>query len=381
VPALAFALFASCASSRFNAPKEFRLGWEDRPYYRDRPAGGGNPLMWLLTGSVPLFTAFGIRVRAHASLLVIGVLVLLLGWGPGSTFEHRITSITMLFGIVLLHEFGHCFAARWTGGTAEEILMTPLGGLAMAYARRRPWPTFVTVAGGPLVNVIICLICGAGLFFTIGWWPLGPFQFTGAYREVSSSFASISLYLFWIYSISYFLLLFNLLPVFPLDGGQLLQSMLWPKFGYYKSMLWSVNIGIGGSVLMMMVGLATFGTVGGGMLLIFIGISCLMNCLQMRRMLIAEGPWGFSDEDSYDFGGSVITANPKTSTRKANKAAKRRQRLEDEARAEQEQIDGILAKVSATGMQSLTWLEKRALKKATQRQRERDAELSKLRRG
>jgi len=45
------------------------MGWEDRPYYRDRPSSGGNPLMWLLTGSVPLFTAFRIHVRAHASLV------------------------------------------------------------------------------------------------------------------------------------------------------------------------------------------------------------------------------------------------------------------------------------------------------------------------
>ncbi len=357
------------------------MGWEDRPYYRDQRPGSSNPLMWLLTGSVPLFTAFGIRVRAHASLIVIGVLVLLLGWGPGATVSHRVQFVTILFGIVLLHEFGHCFAARWTGGTADEILMTPLGGLAMAYARRRPWPTFVTVAGGPLVNVAICLICGAGLYFTIDFWPLGPFQFGRAFREVNPTFLSIVPYLFWIYSISYFLLLFNLLPVFPLDGGQLLQAILWPKLGYYKSMLLAVNIGLGGSVLMIMVGLATLGTIGGGLLLTFIGISCLLNCLQMRRMLIAEGPWGFSDEDAYDFGGSLLTQNPKTSSWRGRRAARRRQKLEHEARSEQERIDQILAKVSASGMQSLTWLEKRALKKATLRQRQRDAELSRLRRG
>ena len=57
------------------------MAWQDRHYYRDRGSGTGNPLMWLLTGSVPLFTIFGIRVRAHASLIILIVLILLLGWG------------------------------------------------------------------------------------------------------------------------------------------------------------------------------------------------------------------------------------------------------------------------------------------------------------
>ena len=47
------------------------MGWEDRPYYRDRSGDTGNPLMWLLTGSVHLFTFAGIRVRCHASLLLL----------------------------------------------------------------------------------------------------------------------------------------------------------------------------------------------------------------------------------------------------------------------------------------------------------------------
>ena len=76
--------------------------------------------------------------------------------------------MTILFGIVLLHEFGHCFAARWTGGDAQEIMMTPLGGLAMTMSRNHWWSRFVTVAGGPLVNVGLCLICGVGIFVLSG---------------------------------------------------------------------------------------------------------------------------------------------------------------------------------------------------------------------
>jgi len=77
------------------------MGWEDRPYYRDRPSGG-NPLAWLWSGSVQLFTLFGIRVRAHASLIVLIALVLLFGLGPGSSVAVRVQSMSILFIVILL---------------------------------------------------------------------------------------------------------------------------------------------------------------------------------------------------------------------------------------------------------------------------------------
>jgi Zn-dependent protease len=366
------------------------MGWEDRPYYRDRPSGG-NPLAWLWSGSVQLFTIFGIRVRAHASLIVVIVLVLLFGLGPGSGVAERVQSMSILFLVILLHEFGHCFAARWTGGQADEILLTPLGGLAMTMARRRPWPTGVTVAAGPLVNVIICLICGLGLYLTIGYWPLGPWQFVRAIRHVDFEWASVVPYLFLTYAISYGLLLFNLLPVFPLDGGQLLQAILWKPLGYYRSMSITVNVGLVGSILMAMVGIASIGSAFGGFLLLIIAINCFMNCLQWRQLLRAEGPWAFQEEDSIDYSASIYGGGSSTSTRAKRpsrfarwQAARAKRRAEADAAAEaseQVQIDRILAKVSAHGMHSLTSAEKRALQKATERQRQRELETGRARRG
>lgn len=376
------------------------MGWEDRPYYRDRSGAAGNPLNWVLYGSVPLFTAFGVRVRAHASLVIVCGLILLLGLGFGDSVATRVQIVTALFAIVLLHEFGHCFAARSVGGTAEEIVMTPLGGLAMAMAPRRPWPTFVTVAGGPLVNVVICLLCGLALFLIMGVWPLGPFQF-GSLAERAlrhNSLLAYVPYLFWIYGISYALLIFNLLPVFPLDGGQLLQSILWKPLGYYRSMIITLNVGLVGSVLMFMVGVASFGSLMGGLLLIFIAVSCFINCLRLRQMMKAEGPWAFTDEDGgMDFsaslgsgasGGYGAAYGEPTKTRKRPKTggwlakfrAKQAVRAAEDEAAEQEQIDRILAKVSAQGMQSLTWLEKRTLRKATEAQRQRDLQTPRRRR-
>jgi Zn-dependent protease len=367
------------------------MGWEDRPYYRDRPSTGGNPFAWLLYGSVHLFTAFGIRVRAQAMLLLLIALVLLFGLGQGSNVQARVQSMSVLFVVILLHEFGHCFAARRVGGQADEIVMTPLGGLAMAMAPRRPWPTFVTVAGGPAVNVAICLVCGAGLYGTAGIWPLGPWQFGELFNPRPGWFDVVS-YLFFFYAVSYTLLLFNLIPVFPLDGGQLMQSLLWMRFGYYRSMLWTMNVGLVGSVLMAMIGIATFGTAFGGVLLILIALSCFMTCLQTRQMLRAEGPWAFQEEDNtVDYSASIYGGGSGSSTRTRRQsrfskwqAARAKRRAESEAVAEaseQVQIDQILAKVSAHGMHSLTSAEKRALQKATERQRQRDLQTSRARHG
>ena len=336
-------------------------------------------MMWLLVGSVPLFTAFRIRVRAHAMLILAIVFILLFGWGFG-TWQDRLISAGALFTIVLLHEFGHCFAARWVGGDAEEIIMHPLGGLAMANAPRRPWPTFVTVAGGPAVNVIICAITGSILWVAFGlipWNPASVDSLERLYRagfETYRSFHTWGVWVMWIHFTSWLLLVFNMLPIFPLDGGQMLQSILWPKFGYYKSMLFAATTGIVGGIILAAVGLATM-----SLFLALIGIMGVMNCINLRRMLLAEGPWGFQEEDSdysASLGANVYTEPAKTKTRHLSKRViKRAKQREEQERLEQEKVDQILAKVSAQGMHSLSWWEKRALKRATEKQRKREVAL------
>jgi Zn-dependent protease len=352
------------------------MAWQDRHYYRERGSGAGNPLMWLLTGSVPLFTIFGIRVRAHASLVVLIALVLLFGLGQGTGVQDRVTSMTILFGIILLHEFGHCFAARWTGGSAEEIMMTPLGGLAMTMARRRAWPTFATVAGGPLVNVAICVVAALALLLLGVRVPLNPWGFWSGRPD--AEWLNVAFHIYWVYFLSYILLLFNMLPIFPLDGGQLLQAILWPKMGYYRSMMLALNIGLVGSVMMCAFGLATLSN--GGLLIALIAIFCFLNSYQFRALMKAEGPWGFSEEDSMDYTSSLYATADAQPSRSSRRAEKRAARLAQEEKTERARIDRILEKVSQHGMQSLSWWEKRTLRKATEHQRQRDMAMGRTRR-
>lgn len=333
--------------------------------------------MWLLYGSVPLFTAFRIRVRAHAMLIIAIVFLLLFGVGFGRPID-RLIAAAALFGIVLLHEFGHCFAARSVGGDADEIIMHPLGGLAMASSPRRPWPTFVTVAGGPAVNIVICAVAATVLWLVFGvhaWNLLSQQSLGDAWlKGARSRNWEWGAWLFWIHLTSWALFVFNMMPIYPFDGGQMLQTILWPKFGYYKSMLFAATTGIVGGIVLAAVGLATL-----SIFLALIGIMGVMNCVNLRRMLLAEGPWGFQDEDSdysASLGANVYTEPARTKTKHLSKRViKRAKQREENERLEQEKVDQILAKVSAQGMHSLSWWEKRALKRATEKQRKREVAL------
>jgi Zn-dependent protease len=351
------------------------MGWQDRPYYRDQGPSSGNPLMWLLSGSVPLFTVFGIHVRMHVSLLLLIAIGLLIGLlnGPAILLI-SVIGYTILFIVVLLHEFGHCFAARWMGGDAREILMWPLGGLAMADAPNRPWPQLVTTAGGPMVNVLICAITRVTAFLMFHYtnMPWNPLV-----QKFPATAIGLYVLLWWVYTISLGLLFFNLLPIFPMDGGRLLQELLWFKLGYYRATLIACVVGMVGAVLMVLYGIVSIGS-WYGLFIAFLGVSCFMYCYQTRAAMKAEGPWAFEEENA-DYSAAMWHPDddePRPKRKRLSRRAVRKLRRQAQAEeAEQARIDAILAKVSAHGMHSLSWRERRALRKATERRR-REMELT-----
>jgi len=346
------------------------MAWQDRSYYRDDRPGSRNPLLWLLSGSIPLFTVFGIRVRMHVTLLLLGVWCFLDAVLPkGIGWQNAAMIYGTIFTIVLLHEFGHCFAARRVGGDANQIILWPLGGLALADAPHRAWPQLVTTVGGPLVNVIICIITGVALLV------LASFEHQAIqWNPVSSSYIpphGIAAFIIWyVFIVSWGLLLFNLLPIFPLDGGRMLQELLWFKLGYYRATIIACNVGMVGAGLMAVSGLYKIGS-WYGLVLVFLGVSCFLTCYQTRAMLKAEGPWGFQ-EDSTDYSAAMWQPeSPAPRRRKLSRRAVRKlRRLAQAEESEQRRIDDILKKVSAQGMASLTWTERRELRKATERQRD-----------
>lgn len=136
-----------------------------------------------------------------------------------------------LFGIVLLHEFGHAFACRSVGGEAGNIILWPLGGIAFVKPPPRPGALLWSIAAGPLVNVVLVPV-------TIGLVLVTEFSLP------QDQFGGLRQYVFMIASINLGLLIFNVMPVYPLDGGQMLQAVLWFFTSRAKSLRIAATIGV-----------------------------------------------------------------------------------------------------------------------------------------
>ena len=268
------------------------MGLQDREYNRGGGAGG-NPIMRLLMGDFTIGHFAGIKIRIHASLVILLAFNLLsagvVGW------KNALTASFITFFVILLHEFGHCFAARAVGGRGDDVLLWPLGGLAFISTPKRPWPSFVGTAGGPLTNLAICLVCAVVLRGLHGSWvlgnPLAPFLGGAASGWVEMT-STASYYLWWVYSVSMGLFLFNLLPIFPLDGGRLLQCTLWPKLGFYQSMNIACIVGMVAAGGIFLISLGSF-------FMMFLMGSCGFYCYQTRMNLrqLADEVW---EEERYE---------------------------------------------------------------------------------
>ena len=145
-----------------------------------------------------------------------------------------------LFLIVLLHEFGHAMACRQVGGVANRILLWPLGGVAYVDPPQRPGATLWSLAAGPLVNVALLIPFGSAFVAarSLGWRQTMPNAFH---------------WLGWVLAIDAGLLIFNMMPVYPLDGGQILRSLLWFFLGRGRSLVIATVVGFigaGGFILL-----------------------------------------------------------------------------------------------------------------------------------
>lgn len=188
-------------------------------------------------GSIRLFRVAGIEVSLHFSWFLVAVYQLT---SRPTGYENKMFAIyeyLALFLIVLLHEFGHAFACRSVGGIADRILLWPFGGIAFVRPPARPGAELWSIAAGPLVNVVLIPIL---LLLRIAVVRAGvAFDTPDVYRLVMM-----------IGYINTAILIFNLLPIYPLDGGQILRSLLWYPFGRIRSLQIASVIGlVGGGLL------------------------------------------------------------------------------------------------------------------------------------
>lgn len=211
-------------------------------------------------GSIRLFRFSGIDVFLHWSWFLVGVYEIQSRAGRYSSITWNILEYLALFLIVLLHEFGHALACRQVGGRANRIVLWPLGGVAYVDPPPRPAATLWSIAAGPLVNVVLAPILGAMYFVarSSGWAHTLPDVYHLIYAVL------------WIDVV---LLVFNILPIYPLDGGQILRSLLWFVLGRARSLMVATVLGIIGVVGL--IGLAFFSK---DVWLAAIAVFMLMNC-------------------------------------------------------------------------------------------------------
>jgi Zn-dependent protease len=182
-------------------------------------------------GSLRIARIAGIDVFVHWSwAIVAAVEISFRSTDFSSPFWNALEYLT-LFAIVLAHEFGHALACRSVGGQADTIVLWPLGGIAYVQPPQRPGAMLWSIAAGPLVNVVLVPITIGAMFATKGVVSPDVAQFVRRVAIINGG-----------------LLAYNLLPFYPLDGGQIVRSFLWFFVGRARSLMAATALGLVGAV-------------------------------------------------------------------------------------------------------------------------------------
>jgi Zn-dependent protease len=166
---------------------------------------------WLNSG-IPLGQWWGINVRLHFTFLIYAYI-------RASSYGHLGDGLAFVAGLyvcILLHEFGHALAARWCDGEATDILLWPLGGLAFVRPAWHPTAHLITTVAGPFVTLVLWL------FF----WGVATLM-QHLVPSWNSNLKHIYLFVLALKNLNLWLLIFNLIPAFPMDGGRILRDTLW----------------------------------------------------------------------------------------------------------------------------------------------------------
>ena len=205
----------------------------------------------------------GIDVRVHATfLLLLGGIAYLYGVHNGVRGALNAVVVTLLvFLCVLLHEFGHALAAKAYGISTADISLLPIGGVArMERMPEKPLQELVVALAGPLVNVIIALVLSVVLAYS------GEIDLE---QMVNSAHPNLLVVLLWTNAV---MLLFNLVPAFPLDGGRVLRALLATRMPYARATRIAATIGEG---LAFAIGI--FAAFEGNLLLVLIAVFIYMG--------------------------------------------------------------------------------------------------------
>ncbi len=209
-------------------------------------------------GSLTIFRVSGIPVNFHFTFLLLAAALIFGGYMGGRSLAFEAAYFGGLFGSVLLHELGHALTALRFGVRIASITMYPIGGAARLASQPTPWQELWITVMGPAVNLVIAAVCFAAIRLI---------SFPPDYRELLRGLGVGNIWL----------LLFNLLPAFPMDGGRLLRAFLALRTNELRATRIASSIGRGVAVLM-----AVYAIFSGHFLLLFIALMVFTGAQQER---------------------------------------------------------------------------------------------------
>jgi Zn-dependent protease len=234
-----------------------------------------------MRSSLKIATVAGIEVRIHLTFL------LFLAWIWFRSYHiagmegaiQGVLFVLALFACVLLHEFGHAFAARAFGIRTPDITLLPIGGVArLNRMPDKPWQELVVAIAGPMVNVVIAIVLIAFIGGDAGLGDLDDLEspragFFGQLLDVNKM-----------------LVLFNLIPAFPMDGGRVLRALLAMVMPYAKATQIAAWIGQALAVVFGIVGLfgIPFLGIAANPFLMFIAVFIFIGAQQEAAMVRAR---------------------------------------------------------------------------------------------
>lgn len=225
--------------------------------------GNGAGVKW----SFRVATVAGIQVRIHATFVLLLGLYAWMGYLDGN-FEGAQTVVTLmllLFLCVLLHEFGHAFAARAFGIRTPDITLLPIGGIArLEKMPTLPWQELIIAVAGPAVNVAIVAVL-FGFTREMPRWD----QLLRIDPENQGMAMSLL-------KVNCGLIAFNMIPAFPMDGGRVLRALLATRMRHSLATLVAARVGQGIAALFVLAGLMQ----GGVSMLMIIGIFIFLGAQQ-----------------------------------------------------------------------------------------------------
>lgn len=231
----------------------------------------------------------GIALYVHATFFILIAWVALAHWTQGRDLlaaAEAVVFILALFGCVVLHELGHALTARKYGIRTRDITLLPIGGMArLERMPEEPLQELRVAVAGPAVNVVIA----AALFLWL--------QATGGFEPVSRITLTQGPFLQRLMIVNIILVVFNLLPAFPMDGGRIVRALLATRLEYTRATQIAAVLGQGMALLFGFIGfftnpfllfIALFVWIGAAQEASLVQVRAALSGIPVRRAMITD---------------------------------------------------------------------------------------------